>query len=358
MRSLLLSQRLLPVLQLTRMALVFTAIADSQCGLLLMLAHHGQLAEKAWPLGHWKLALAMIGVSVGLYGFGMSLNDIIDRRRDAQIAAGRPLPSGRIGIVTAHVICFLLISLALASGGYYARVSWPHPLLSFALLIVTGLLITFYDFAGKYLVGLGLLSLGLIRFCHALIPAPQIPVPWHPLLLLNHVTILSTVAYAWEQKRPPLTKLHWWGVMGGLALLDAAIVGLITWRRRYEGSVAEALRLQRGLLVPLACVMAFVGLAAWVRATTGTRRAAGQKLMLYGLLWLIVYDASFAAVYVHWLDGAILLLLLPVAYLAVQVMRWWSQMLALSQKPQYRRAQTSGGGIEDGRGGRAGGSAR
>ena len=30
-----LSQRLLTVLQLTRMALVFTAIADAQCGLLL-----------------------------------------------------------------------------------------------------------------------------------------------------------------------------------------------------------------------------------------------------------------------------------------------------------------------------------
>ena len=33
----------------------------------------------------------------------MSLNDIIDRRRDAQIAAGRPLPSGRIGLVTVGI---------------------------------------------------------------------------------------------------------------------------------------------------------------------------------------------------------------------------------------------------------------
>src|SRR5947207_5373001 len=114
----LLSQRLLPLLQLTRMALVFTAIADSQCELLLKLAAQqpGDPAANPWPLGEWRLTLAIAGVSVGLYGFGMSLNDIIDRRRDAQIAAARPLPSGRIGLVTAHVICFLLISLAIACG--------------------------------------------------------------------------------------------------------------------------------------------------------------------------------------------------------------------------------------------------
>ena len=44
---------------------------------------------------------------------------------------------------------------------------------------------------------------------------------WHPLLLLNHVTILSTICYAWEQKRPSLTRIHWWAVLGGLALVDA-----------------------------------------------------------------------------------------------------------------------------------------
>ena len=43
------------------------------------------------------------------------------------------------------------------------------------LVLWTGLLVAFYDLAGKYLVALGLLSLGLIRFFHAVIPAPQLP---------------------------------------------------------------------------------------------------------------------------------------------------------------------------------------
>jgi hypothetical protein len=330
MRSL--SRGLLPALQLTRMALVFTAIADSQCELMLSNAQRYRFPPAIQ-------ILAIMLVSIGLYGFGMSLNDIIDRRRDAQIAAGRPLPSGRIGVVTAHVICFLLAGLALFAGILYARTAPPHWKLSLSLVIMTGLLIAFYDLAGKYLVGLGLLSLGLIRFFHSVIPSPELPLLWHPLTLLNHVTILSTVAYVWEEKRPPLTKVHWWGVLGGLGLVNLAVIVIIAWRR-YEGSIAEALRIDYGLVLPAAAAALFVLLAARLRRTSATRRAAGQKLMLYGLLWLIVYDATFAAIYVkpRPLAGVGLLLMLPVAYLAVQLMRAWSQVRGLSQRPQYQRA--------------------
>jgi hypothetical protein len=107
-------------------------------------------------------------------------------------------------------------------------------------------------------------------------------------------------------------------------------------------------------MLPAATAMLFVALAALVRSRTATRRAAGQKLMLYGLLWLIVYDASFAAVYVNILSGLLLLTLLPVAYLAVQLMRGWAQMIGMSQKPRYRRAgeaeQTRGQGDKGTRG--------
>jgi len=53
----------------------------------------------------------------------------------------RPLPSGRIGVVTAHLICFLLVAIALAAGAYFAaQVAPNHHKLGFALLILTGLL--------------------------------------------------------------------------------------------------------------------------------------------------------------------------------------------------------------------------
>jgi hypothetical protein len=60
--------------------------------------------------------------------------------------------------------------------------------------------------------------------------------------------------------------------------------------------------------------------------------------MLYGLLWLIVYDACFVGAYVGWVVAGFMMGLLPVAYLSVQVMRWWGKLLVASQRPEYRRA--------------------
>src|SRR4051812_12402931 len=315
------------------MALVFTAIADSTCGLLLRAwqesaTYEGRLIDY---IDAYQLVATAI-MSVGLYGFGMSLNDIIDRRRDSTVAAHRPLPSGRIGVVTAHVICFLLALAAILGAGYFVYADVPNGWATVVLVIATGLLITFYDSAGKYLVAPGLISLGLIRFFHAIIPAPEMPLLWHPLLLLNHVTILSTVAYLWEQKRPALTKLHWWTVLGMLGFIDAVSVGLTAWRRPFTFWI------QPGLLLPAAAVVLFLIVALIVRKRMGLRRDAGQTLMLYGLLWLIVYDAAFVAGYVNWIAAGLLIMLMPVAYLSVQLMRWWSTLVVASRRPDYKRA--------------------
>jgi 4-hydroxybenzoate polyprenyltransferase len=330
-----LSARLLPVLQLTRMALVFTAIADSTCGLLLRASQRRLPGTRLIENIDVYQLVATAVISVGLYGYGMSLNDIIDRRRDSQIAAHRPLPSGRIGVVTAHVICFLLAAAALAGGGYYVARALPNAWATFALVVATGLLITFYDLAGKYLVAPGLVSLGLIRFFHAAVPAPDLPVLWHPLLLLNHVVILSTVAYGWEQKRPALTRAHWYAVLGTLAFVDLALVGVMAWLR------PQSVALATGLLFPAGAALAFVVVATVIHRLMDGRREAGQTLMLYGLLWLIVYDSAFVAGYASALAAALLALLLPVAYLSVQLMRWWSKLIVASQRPDYKRAGTT-----------------
>src|SRR5438132_9698872 len=210
------SQRLLSVLQLTRMALVFTAVPNTLCSLALLAKYQERATGNSLDqFIVWDQWLAIALMSLGLYSFGMSLNDIVDRRRDQQLAAHRPIPSGRIGVGAAHVTSIFAFLLALGSGVYYAtQVRWGN--MSLLLLGWTVLLITFYDFAGKYLVWPGLITLGLIRFFHAVIPAPQLPLVWHPLLLMNHVTILSAVCYQLEDKRPTLTRAHWWAMFCGL----------------------------------------------------------------------------------------------------------------------------------------------
>ncbi|MCC6423362.1 MAG: hypothetical protein IT447_07765 [Phycisphaerales bacterium] len=333
-----LSGRLLSLLQLTRMALVFTAIADSGCGLLLRVRAGGKTGEQVLPSLDWRQVLCIAAISVGLYGFGMSLNDIIDHRRDRQLASHRPLPSGRVGMVGAHVVSILLVMLALSAAVYYMLLA-PRGWMSLILVIGAVLLICFYDFAGKYLVAPGLLTLGLIRFCHAAIPAPTTPLIWHPLLLLNHIVILSAVAYRWEQKRPALTGRHWLLVLGGLGLIDLAVIALATWQRWRGGlTFDQALWITPGLWMPILAAGGFVLLATWIRLRGGSGRSAGQQVMLYGLLWLIIYDASFALGYIGWKAAAFILLLAPVAWLSVQLIRWWSSLALLTRTPTFKRA--------------------
>ncbi len=338
----LLSKRLFPLLQLTRMALVFTAISNSLCTLLLYTRQRIGPHDIAILKLNWKEALALALISTGLYGYGMSLNDIIDRRRDATLASNRPLPSGRISVTAAHFICAMLLLLSIAAALFYAHLThrgW-EPL---TMLIGTALLITFYDTAGKYLVALGLITLGLIRFFHAIIPAPEVPLLWHPLVLFNHTAILSFIAYRWELKRPPLTRAHMWAVLGGLALIDAVLIfleigdTLWTSSSRHH-SISRALHIRPALLAPLLAGFVFIAIASRMRKRHETR-IAGQMIMLYGLLWLIIYDVAFAAGFVDPISAAVLLMLLPVAYAAVQFMRWWSRIISLSQRPDFRRAE-------------------
>jgi 4-hydroxybenzoate polyprenyltransferase len=324
------SRRVLALLQFTRFALVFTAISNAQAALLL----RGPVDPAAVT---W-----MALVSIGLYTFGMTLNDIIDRRRDAQLAADRPLPSGRISVSAAHVVCVLLLAMAIV-GAVMLSGAVDRGRLTFAVIGGVVFLIAFYDVAGKYLVPLGLVTLGLIRFFHASIADPTMHVPWHPILLLNHVAILSAVAYHWEQKRPVLQKRHVIEIVCLLVMLNVAIVAILL-RIRSELPCGWTSDLNVGwpLLIPAAAVVGFI-LVAWIiHRRQADTRAAGKTLMLVGLLWLIIYDAAFVFAYRSAAAALAILAFLPVAWLCVRAMRLWSKLAAMSQRPQYIRAGRSG----------------
>jgi hypothetical protein len=108
----------------------------------------------------------------------------------------------------------------------------------------------------------------------------------------------------------------------------------MTWN-----TFADSLYVRPGLLLPLAAALGFVIVAWVIKKRAGSGREAGQNLMLYGLLWLIVYDTAFVAGYVGIGMALVIFLLLPVAYLSVQVMRWWAKIVALAHRPAFRRIE-------------------
>ena len=124
-------------------------------------------------------------------------------------------------------------------------------------------------------------------------------------------------------------------------MIDALLIVLLVMRRGdHAPNLLQALKITPALIGPASAVVGFVLLALIIKKKSGNPREAGQRLMLYGLLWLIVYDFTFAAGYVALKPAFLLLLLLPLAYVSVQVMRWWGGMVALSQRPQFKRAET------------------
>src|ERR1051325_425825 len=131
------SQRLLTLLQFTRMALVFTAISNSLCTLLLAARRSAGPDDSVLEKLPWQHVVLVALISIGLYGYGMALNDIIDRRRDRQLASHRPLPSGRIALATAHVICGALFFMAMVAGFIYARKTGATGWMSLVLVVWT-----------------------------------------------------------------------------------------------------------------------------------------------------------------------------------------------------------------------------
>jgi hypothetical protein len=325
--------------ELTRTALVFTAIADGWSTVLLRTWSTSATTNDIWGVHPHALDMVeMAIISATLYGFGLSLNDLIDRRRDQQLAKNRLIASGKIGVKLGHVLCAALMASALLAGMAYAITIKDS--LSFILLLGTAALITFYDFAGKYLVAPGLLTLGLVRFFHASIASPTLPVLWHPLVLMNHLTIVSTLAYILEQKRPVATRTQRWWVLMGLVLIDAVLIGLYYFSQAEDGdSFVEIMRLTPRLIFPILAMAGFVMLAVLIVRRGRSYRDIGRQMWLAGLLWLIVYDAAFVYAYIGAAWAGVILALLPITYVGIRVMGVMGGIATLAKRPEFRRAE-------------------
>jgi 4-hydroxybenzoate polyprenyltransferase len=320
--------RLLALLQLTRAALAFTAIADAWTVLLLHV--DGEPVQKKGLSIAMMVVMAI--VSFGLYAFGMALNDLLDARRDRLFAPRRPIPSGRIQPHWAVMVALGLLMAAFLGAALMMPLSFikSHAVhesvrsefipYSFLFAFATAWLIVLYDATTKYLGGVGLLTLGAIRALHCLIGNPKTPVLFLSIILFTHVVVVSTIAYRLENKRPRLRWRDVWIVAAGVGLGDA---------------LALAYMWLRGALTPANCWMLIgPGIAAAVyvvwamRLFAGrkmSRRQKGERLMLMGLFWLFVYDATMLLSNGQYLAGAAITFLLLCAIASFFGIRWLSR---------------------------------
>ena len=100
---------------------------------------------------------------------------------------------------------------------WFDLVPWP-----FLFAFATAGLIVFYDATAKYLGGLGILTLGVIRSLHCLIGNPRTPLLFPSMFLLTHVAVVTFIAYRLENKRPRLKAHDYIILFGGLTIGNTA----------------------------------------------------------------------------------------------------------------------------------------
>jgi 4-hydroxybenzoate polyprenyltransferase len=291
----------------------------------------------AWTV---LMMLVVSVVSAGLYGFGMSLNDLLDARHDRLFAPRRPIPSGRVAPRTAIVVALLLLMLALFAAAMQSALTaihnndwlpWP-----FFFAFATAILIVVYDAFSKYLGAIGILTLGAVRALHCLIGNPKTQFLFISMFLLTHIFLVTLLAYKWENKRPRLGR---WDVALGFAglLVGNALAILYMYLR---GVLAEPIWTM--LIGPVAAAVVFA-LWTWrlARRQDLTTRKKGERLMLLGLFWLFVYDASMLFSNGQWLAGVAVVLLFICALGSFFALRTLGRLI--SGRAEYRLERASEG---------------
>jgi 4-hydroxybenzoate polyprenyltransferase len=122
-------------LRLIRLPNGLTTIADVLAGACVATARGGRMPDTA------AMALGAMA-TICLYGFGMALNDWVDRDKDRRLHPYRPIPSGE---VTENAALALVWALPAAALVLCAGLGW----VSFAVGVALIAAITWYDLAAR-----------------------------------------------------------------------------------------------------------------------------------------------------------------------------------------------------------------
>lgn len=171
---------MLAYLQLIRLPTVFTAMADIVLGYVL--TGHFVFGPNAGQDS--AKFVGLLASSCCLYLAGMVFNDIFDRKQDAAERPSRPIPSGRVSLVSAVVLGTVLMIVGVAAAATVTRVS-----LQVAGLLVVAILA--YDGVLKR-TAFAPLAMGLCRALNVMLGASD-QTFWTPPGLLVRPQIAAAI---------------------------------------------------------------------------------------------------------------------------------------------------------------------
>ena len=300
--------RIMPAFQLTRLSLVFGAVADAWFVILHTRgdARYNHVPAYTMPL-LVDLVIAAI-LSIGLFAFAGTLNDLLDQRHDATFSPDRPLPSGRIRAGQAVVIAIGSLLAAIT-----AAIPFGNLALVFAVLAATGIL--FYDAVGKHLPAIGITIAGLIHVAHMMVPNYDMiftPPVW---LIFTHVMLIAGIVHGLEDKRPRFGRIAVSSAVAAWIFWSAVILGLGFARGADAGFEPSGVRVDT-VLWPTMAVVVFAVLA-WRKIRVVPGPLGAERLRRYGAMWHAVYGAAWFAGLGRWSDAVAMGV---VAFLGIAVM--------------------------------------
>jgi hypothetical protein len=231
-----------------------------------------------------SLLLCMSVVSLGLFVFGVAMNDVLDRKHDRAFAPERPA-RWLLSVQWLAVLAVVSLLAALAAASQFGRGG----------MLVAGLTaagIVTYNLLAKFIPAFGFVSLGAIGALHMLVPDQ------HPVVLLpfwfsmTFTAIVAGIVHRMRQKRPTATVR---GMLFATALWAVWSAALAWWIAPQATEPLMGFDHPRdGLLVAGILVVAFVVIAGAVwRMTTGGPRRADRFARLATLTQALMPSAWF-----------------------------------------------------------------
>ena len=292
-------------LQLVRPANIVTAWADvlAGCGAGLSVAGIALFStgsgSEYWPASLWLLL-----ATTGLYGGGVTFNDVFDARLDAVERPERPIPSGQVSVVGAACWGSALLVMGV---GAAAQVSWVSGGLAGAIALCALL----YNKVSKHHPFIGPLNMGICRglnlllgvsitTSYAQIHAQVWSQTWFlaliPLGYIGAITALSQGEVNGSKRQTALS---------GLLLLSSTVIALFT--------LSYLPAVEVGHLLPFALLLSGLVFPPFVQAASSLSAADSRQAVKAGILALIVLDAALAAGFAGWPYGLAVLSLLPLS---------------------------------------------
>ncbi len=313
-----------PYLHLARVTTAFAAVANVWLVVLwsrAMAAHEaGGVAMVDRPL--WLLLCGGAACGLGLYAFGASLNDVLDARQDRAFGRARPMASGLVSgggglaAVVGSLMVGVLGGLVFGTGGV-------------VLTLVCGAGIFFYNAAGKFVPGVGVVLLGGVASVMMLIPNPRLGFLWPVIVALTHTVGVALVRHHVGRRVPTISRRALAAIVCGWGLSVGALVWLMV---RRTGGVWPAYAPVGGGVVVGVLALVFVWYVRRRLRRTGAGERAAEKVMRYGSLWMSLYALGWLVG--SWLGGAalgssafVMALLVACGVLGMTVLREWYSLL-------------------------------